>query len=202
MSKTANFTPENLAGKRIERALTRAFSAVDEESRTVELAFASNEPVQEYFGKLILDMSASSVRLERMNNGAPLTVNHNLDDQVGVVVKNSTTLDKDGLARCTVRFSRSARGEEIMQDVKDEIREGVSFLAIVHKAVLECEDETGCTYRALDWEPYEVTIAAVPKDINAGVGRSLDATDSAQSNPDLPNNQPAPESEAREENSQ
>lgn len=62
--------------------------AVDDERR-VELAFSSEEPVERSFGIEILDHGASSVDMEFMGSGrAPLLVDHDPTDQVGVVEKH------------------------------------------------------------------------------------------------------------------
>lgn len=80
--------------------------------------------------------------------------------------------DKRGHA--ILRFGRSGRAQEIFDDVVDGIRRNVSVGYWVHRMVLEEEDEEkGNTYRAMDWEPLEISIVAVPADVTVGVGRSL-----------------------------
>ena len=49
----------------------------------VELAFASELPYERWWGVEILDMSESSVRLGRLNDGAALLFNHNWSDLRG-----------------------------------------------------------------------------------------------------------------------
>ena len=44
-------------GSRVTRALTFDRAAINEESRTVELAFASETPYERYWGVEILDLS-------------------------------------------------------------------------------------------------------------------------------------------------
>ena len=58
---------------------------VNEESRTVALSFSSESPVERSFGIEILDHESSSVRMDRLKNGAPLLWNHNRDEMIGVV---------------------------------------------------------------------------------------------------------------------
>ena len=144
---------------------------IDQESRTVELAFSSEEPVMRWFGKEILDHSPSSVRLGRLQGGGPVLVDHDARDHVGVV--ESVSVDNDRRGRAVVRFGNSARASEIFQDVVDGIRKAVSVGYRVYKAVLEetGEDEPD-VYRVTDWEPLEVSIVAVPADASVGVGRS------------------------------
>jgi HK97 family phage major capsid protein len=146
---------------------------VDPESRTVNLAFASDKPVEHYFGNLALSMDKKAVRTERLASGAPLLMDHNTRDQIGVVTNFS--FDKDGVARADVKFSRSVRGEEIFQDVKEGIRQNVSVGFMVYEMTLvEEKDGELPTYRCDDWEPMEISIVSIPADQSVGIGRSFD----------------------------
>ena len=60
---------------------------IDEESRTVELSFSSEEPYERWWGVEILDHGKSAVELGRLNGSAALLMDHNIRDQVGVVEK-------------------------------------------------------------------------------------------------------------------
>ena len=164
--------------------IERAEADGEEDSRTVELSFASDAPITHFSWSqwrwidIQLSMDKKNVRTERLSNGAPLLADHNHRDQIGVI--ESFTLDAgEGKARAKVRFSRSARGEEIYRDVVDGIRKNVSVGFMIHKLVLKEERDKKKgeidLYEATDWEPYECSIVAVPADISVGVGRSLDA---------------------------
>lgn len=157
--------------------LCRSFAlrreSINEESRTVELSFSSEEPYKRWFGIEVLDHAAASVRLGRMQQSGPLLVDHDTRDQVGVVEDIQITKDKVG--RAVVRFGQGARAQEIYQDVIDGIRANVSVGYIVHRMVLEEESETdGDKYRVVDWEPMEISIVSVPADTTVGVGRAAD----------------------------
>ena len=144
---------------------------VNEDDRTVELSFSSEtEDVDRWFGIEILDHSPGAVRLDRLNDGSPLLVNHDPRDQVGVVENASIGSDRRG--RATVRFSRSARADEVFQDVKDGIRTKVSVGYDVHAMILESTEEGQEKYRVTDWEPYEISIVPMPADMSVGVGRA------------------------------
>ena len=82
------------------------------------------------------------------------------------------------MARATVKFSQSERAQEILQDIADGIRRHVSVGYRIHDAVLERQADGGDEYRITDWEPFEISIVAVPADVSVGVGRSAH-TDSA-----------------------
>src|ERR1035441_10037989 len=150
------------------RSLTFERGNIDEGKRTVEMTCSSELPVVRWFGQEILDHSPESCDLSRMNSGAALLVNHDTDDQVGVVESASL---KDKRLRATVRFGKSARAEEVFQDVRDGIRKLVSIGYRVHKMVTESVEEGVETLRAVNWEPYEVSLVPIPADNSVGVGR-------------------------------
>ena len=142
--------------------------SINEDARTVEMSFSSDEPYERWWGVEILDHKSSAVRLGRLNGSAALLMDHNIRDQVGVVEK-AWIKGKKGYA--IVRFGKSARAEEIWQDVKDGIRKLVSVGYRIHELILDKEKDGQATYRATDWEPYEISIVAVPADTTVGVGR-------------------------------
>lgn len=144
---------------------------IDKEARTVELSFASGQPVDRWFGREVLEISEDACDMSRLKDGGAVLVNHDWDSQVGVVLKSwvDATTKK---ARCLVKFSRSEAGEEIFQDIVDGIRSLVSVGYIVRKMVLQSVEGDVETHRVTDWLPYEVSIVSVPADTSVGVGRS------------------------------
>lgn len=152
-------------------ALDRA--AVNAETRTIELSFSSEVVVDRGWWREILDHSPGSVRLDRLKSGAPLLVDHQSRDQVGVVEEVNISSDRRG--RASVRLGKSPRAGEILQDIADGIRRNVSVGYRVHAARFEEETDGVETYRIMDWEPMEISIVSVPADISVGVGRSQDA---------------------------
>ena len=143
---------------------------IDMEARTVELAFSSETPVSRWFGDEILDHAAGAIRLDRLEGGAALLINHDWDDQVGVV--ESVEIGDDRRGRAVVRFGRSARADEILRDVADGIRRHVSFGYMVHAIEIEKRKGAPDLVRVTDWEPYEISLVSVPADPTVGVGRS------------------------------
>jgi HK97 family phage major capsid protein len=84
-------------------------------------------------------------------------------------------IDSDRKGRAVVRFGRSARADEIFQDVVDGIRKLVSVGYRVHAAKLvETRDDDLDVYRITDWEPHEISIVSVPADTTVGVGREME----------------------------
>ena len=144
---------------------------IDEAKRTVDLSFSSEEPVDRWWGIEILDHQKKSVNLRRLIRGGALLIDHDMKNQVGVI-EEVVVDEADRKGRANVRFGRSAKAEEIFQDVLDGIRSNVSVGYQINEAVLERETKGELsTYRVVDWEPYEISLVSVPADINVGVGR-------------------------------
>ena len=161
---------KSIVKEKFQRDFTLNREAVDEENRTVEIAFSSEEPYERWFGTEVLVHDADSVRLDRLNNGGAVLVNHDSRDQVGVV--ESSRVDDDRRGRAFIRFSKSNRGEEIFQDVKDGIRSLVSVGYKIHKYDVTERDGMSDLVEVKDWEPFEVSIVSIPADTSVGVGRS------------------------------
>ncbi len=167
---------ERKAGKRKGPA-TRFFRTAQVQRDTVEgrsvvLAFSSEMPVERGFGVEILEHSAEAIGAEFIGSGrAPLLVDHDPTDQVGVVEEIS--LGEDRVARARVRFGKSARAEEIYQDVVDGIRANVSVGYIIDEMVSDGEQDGREVFRATHWTPLEISIVSIPADSSVGVGRSL-----------------------------
>lgn len=152
---------------------TAEVGEINIEKRTVELAFSSEAEVPRWWGLEVLSHDPASVNLTRLLDGAPLLLEHDCDDQIGVV--ETVSIDADRRGRAVVRFGRSAQAEEIFQDVKDKIRRHVSVGYIIHDAKVTEERDGAEVWTVTNWEPFEISIVAVPADISVGVGRSLDA---------------------------
>lgn len=167
--------------KNLFRALDVDRSKIDENKRTVELAFSSETPVERWWGENeILSHSKGDFDLTRLNDGAPLLLNHDTDQQIGVV--ESSRIDSDKIGRAVVRFGNSPLANEIFQDVKDGIRKKVSF-GYEHTGLIKSVKKDGCNPDAYyGWRAHEITITPVPADNSVGVGRSKDVAriDSAQ----------------------
>lgn len=161
-------------------AATREFfidmtrSVVDVEARTVELAFSSETPVENWWGFEILDHASSSIRLGRLRQRGPLIMDHDRKDHVGVV--ESVQIGADRVCRALVRFGKGVRASEVFQDVIDGIRSLVSVGYRVFEARIESEKDGVVTYRVTDWEPFEISLVSIPADTTVGVGRSAPPT--------------------------
>jgi Caudovirus prohead serine protease len=152
--------------------------SIDEEQRSVELVFSTGAPVERYDWSSdtryleSLSMESRHVRLERLNAGGPLLDSHSaysVSDMLGSVVRGSAVVrGKEGRAR--VRFSRRPEVAGAWQDVRDGVLTSVSVGYRVHKY----EETAGegnrlPERRAIDWEPYEISMVPMPADMGAHV---------------------------------
>lgn len=150
-------------------------SSINEEKRTVDLVWSTGATVRRggFFSEPYdeqLDMSASSIRLERLNKGAPLLNTHSQFDLGNVlgVVERAWLDGQEGKA--TVRFSDRADVTPIWNDVKSGIIRNVSVGYRVH-SYKDVSDPNAKfkTYRATDWEPFEISLVPIPADAGSQV---------------------------------
>ena len=146
---------------------------VDEEKRTIELAFSSNAEVRRYGSFIeVLDHSPGACDLSRLNSGANLLFNHILDDYRGVI--ESAEIHSDGKGRALVRFGKTDDCDKAWRDVKDGILRNISVGYIIREIKLAETRENGDdVYIVTKWEPYEVSIVTAPADITVGFNRSI-----------------------------
>ena len=181
----------------LHRAATFERASVDEQARTVALAFSSEAPVARWFGNEVLDHTPAAIRMDRIRNSGPVLLDHDTSRHIGVV--QSVEIGEDRIGRAVVRFGKSAAAQEAFQDVVDGIRQHISVGYRVHKMVLDRKDEDMETYRATDWEPMEISLVAVPADASVGIGRAAPEPDAFETTVEgvraeaTPNPTPAPE---------
>lgn len=164
------------------RAAVREGS-VDVEQRTVELTWTTGSKGRRWswdIGSYMeeLEVSDKALRLDRLNNGAPFLNAHSsyeLSDVIGVVEK--AWIDGEE-GRALVRFSQREDVEGIFRDVQDGILRNISVGYAVHRyEVLEEEDDKLPTYRAVDWEPLELSLVPIGFDDGAKIRSAKTAAD-------------------------
>lgn len=144
---------------------------INEDERTVSLAFSSDTPIERFYGYEILDHSPGAVVMDRLDDAsAALLLEHDRKLQIGVIV--SAVIDSDGKGRASAKFSRSKLGEDIYQDVIDGIRKLVSVgYEIIEWEELE-ETKNGMpVFLIKKWRPLEISFVSIPADVSVGVGR-------------------------------
>lgn len=147
------------------------------DDRTLELSFSSETPVDRWFGREIL-LHGKGADFARLNEGAPLLFNHNLDDLRGVVERAWIGKDKRGHA--VVRFASTEEGQKAMDLVNDGVLRNVSFMYRIKAWEMHAEQDDepeDREYRVTEWEALEVSLVTVPADNTVGVGRGLRAFD-------------------------
>lgn len=152
-----------------------AFSpeTLKEETRTVELVWSTGAKVKRspWFGEPFfeeLSMDPKHIRMDRLNSGAPLLENHNswsVDSVIGVVER--AWVEK-GLGKATVRFSKDPKSDEVFNKVRDGILRNISVGYRVHTFEKQKSEDEIKTYRATDWEPFEVSVVPIGADAAAG----------------------------------
>jgi HK97 family phage major capsid protein/HK97 family phage prohead protease len=142
------------------------------EKRTRPMTFSSEATVvQRWFGGEQLDHSAGAVRMDFLKSGrAPLLLSHDMRQQIGVIDEASIQSDKKGHG--VVRFGRSSNATDALANVDDQILVNTSVGYRVHEMQLVSTKDGEPTYRIVDWEPYEVSLVAVPADPVVGMGRA------------------------------
>lgn len=162
----------------IPRPAVRAEGEAGEPAPLPDLALSSEFGVVRsgLFGEAwmeILDHRAEAIDTSRITSrGAPLLLDHDTRQQVGRL--ENIRLDDDKVLRGTPRFSRSAVGREVEQDVRDGIRTDVSVGYRILEATQVGEEDDMPVYRITRWQPLEASLVAVPADSSVGVGRSAD----------------------------
>lgn len=154
-----------------------AVQSVQEDARTIELVWTTGARVmrmdyvsgERYAEDLSLD--EGHVDLSRLNAGAPLLNTHgqyDLSDVIGVVDRAWVEGDDKKEGRAIVRFSERAEVDAIWRDVKAGIIRNVSVGYAIRRIEVDRESEEFPVYRAIDWEPMEVSLVPVPADAGAG----------------------------------
>lgn len=156
----------------LHRAIDLDARAVDEKTRTVNIAVSSELPVDRSFGKEVLVHEGGAIDMEFLASGrAPLLLDHDMEKQIGVI--ESVELSGDRKLRAKVRFGRSALAEEVFQDVVDGIRSNISVGYRINK--MERSTTNKDEYLVRSWSPMEVSVVSIPADPSVGVGRSAAA---------------------------
>jgi len=157
--------------------LARSKTADGKDSEdTFSLSFSSEDPYERYFGVEILGHKSTEVRMDWIKSGsAPLLLEHNRSEQIGIVEK--ATLE-NGRGTAVVRFGKTGRAKEILDDVTAGIRKNVSVGYEVLDMVLlkQGKDGESSTYRVTDWRPLEISIVSLPADTTVGVGRGRESS--------------------------
>lgn len=163
--------------------LSREFNldSVNEEERSIELSFSSEEPYDRWFGTEILEHKSESIDLTRLNQIGVLLFNHDYDKVIGRIEKAWV---ENNRGKAKVVFDTDEDSEKIYQKVKSGTLKGVSvgyrvnnWEEVEQGAVSTDGRFQGPCSIATRWMPYEISIVSVPADPTVGVGRSFSEED-------------------------
>ena len=119
----------------------------------------------------VLEISENSIDFTRLvDQRSPLLFEHDMEKQIGVVDRAWIENEKLYVA---VRFSRSKFAQEILADIKDNIRRNVSIGYIVNDYQMVENENDIPTMIVKNFTIYEVSIVSAPADPFVGVNRSL-----------------------------
>ena len=123
----------------------------------VDMAFASQAPYERWWGIEVLDVSAKAVRLQRLNDGAPLLFNHDWNDLRGTHVPGSVRADSDGVLRGQVRITSATQaGRDAIALVDSQVLTKASVGYQIHKVIEISTKKTGeKVERAMDGATFE-----------------------------------------------
>lgn len=167
----------------MQRAAAIQPKTLNKEKRTVDVIFTKGARVfrqgfftQSFFEELGLEKK--NVRMGRMESGnSPVLDSHGMGQRagikatIGVVEKAELIVGKRGEAK--LRFSKRDDVTEIFNDIEDGIIRNVSVGYNTFKFEKVGEENDVPIFRAIDWEPVEISVVAAGADAGSVI-RSKD----------------------------
>ncbi|MBR0683078.1 terminase [Roseomonas eburnea] len=158
-----------------QRAIT-APATVDRAARTVEVVWSTGARARNFVPALgliteELEMSPNAVRMEALRSGrAPVLDTHRRGGARDVLGRVTAARLERGRGYATLQFSTAADVEPVWQRIADGTLRAVSVGYRVHRYQPRPDAATGETvHRAVDWEPFEISVVPVPVDRDAAV---------------------------------
>ena len=144
---------------------------VNRAARTVEVVWSTGARARNFvppYGPILeeLDMSPSAVRMDALRSGrAPVLDTHRRAGTRDVLGRVTAARLEAGRGYATLQFSGADDVEPVWQRVADGTLQSVSVGYRVHRYEPRPDACTGQTiHRAVDWEPYAISIVPVPVD--------------------------------------
>ncbi|MCB4825221.1 HK97 family phage prohead protease [Roseicella aerolata] len=176
-----------------QRALA-APATVDRAARTVEVVWSTGARARNFvppLGPILeeLDMAPAAVRMDGLRSGrAPVLDAHRRGGARDVLGRVVAARIEAGRGYATLQFSSAADVEPVWQRVADGTLRAVSVGYRVHRYEPVPDAATGQTvHRAVDWEPFEISVVPVPIDPAAAVrGEAEQGSPATALEPPLP----------------
>lgn len=158
-----------------------ALSARSADSRLIDIVWTTGAVVRrarwegwddlvEYDEELVV--SPNAIRMDRLNSGAaPFLDSHSgwrLADVLGSVVEGTAKIE-GGEGRAQVRLTTAEDAAPAVQRIMDGSVRSVSVGYRVWKYEITKKDGERELWRAVDWEPYEISAVAMPADPGAKI---------------------------------
>ncbi|MGG7581022.1 HK97 family phage prohead protease [Rhizobium sp. Nf11,1] len=148
----------------------------DEASNTIDVIFTTGATVRrvswmdgEFDEELVVN--SKSVRLDRLNAGAPFLDTHgqwSLQDVIGAVVRGSAVI-KGGKGYAKIQLSNAPDAADRVARIREGTVSNISVGYRIH--TVETSDRKGKIplRRVIDWEPWEISAVPIPADPGAQV---------------------------------
>ncbi len=145
----------------------------DTEKRTMEVVWSTGAPVvrsdwwtgKRYIETLSLD--PAHVDLSRMNGGAPVLLDHRMWDSDAVIGVIDKAWLAEGEGRALVRFSAVPEVQRYVTQIIEGVLRNISITYQARKYEITEEEGKDPTYRAVDWQPMELSFLPVGADQHA-----------------------------------
>lgn len=174
------FDQTNAALPLIGRAAEITPASLNRDAMTIEIVWTTGATVQRYrwegWDDLVeydeeLIVTPEAVRLDRINAGAPFLNSHyayDLESVLGSIVPGSVVID-GGQGRAQVKLTSAEDAAGIVHRILEGTVRFVSVGYRVHKYEITKQDGQREIWRAVDWEPMEVSAVAMPADAGAHI---------------------------------
>lgn len=156
--------------------------SADVAARTVEVVWSTGAKVRQRgrrpdgsSGEWLEELDLGGARLDRLNAGAPVLDTHQADvlaRVVGAVVPGTARIE-GGRGVAVIRFSERPSVEALWKDVLAGVIRSVSIGYRVERYERETAGDVP-VWRAVVWEPWEISLVPVPADAGARI-RSVEA---------------------------
>lgn len=171
------------------RAAEAVPGSLNREERTIDIVWTTGATVQrrrwegwddlvEYDEELVV--SPNAVRMDRLNSGAPFLNSHSawtLESVLGSVVPGTARI-QGGNGYATIRLTNAEDAAPAVARIMDGSVRFVSVGYRVHQYEITRKDGERELWRAVDWEPMEISAVAMPADPGAQI-RSADGRQDA-----------------------
>ncbi len=161
-------------------AMVRA-DTINDAARTIDIVWTTGATVQrvrwegwddaiEYDEELLVD--GNSIRIDRLNDGAPFLDSHQtwggVANVLGSVVPGSARVE-NGQGTAKIRLTSAEDAAPAIQRILERTINKVSVGYRVHRYEITKTEGARELWRAVDWEPFEISAVAMPADPGATI---------------------------------